>query len=160
MQRMQREQGSDKRATHRSVGELREHKEKKNGIGQMEGQADQVLRPRVRPKDLAVQHVREPGERMPITGVTAGKCPRNIFQIQAAQDVRIGSDIIRIIVINEIVPTHRQVNGEGKECEQQRDENWPGGCFHELSKMRKECRQAAEGFARFKKVWKKVNRVE
>ena len=63
--------------------------------------------------------------------------------------MRVGGDVIRIIVVNEIISAHREVHCKGKEREQQGDENWPGRYFHELSKIPKECRHVFNDFARF-----------
>ena len=52
---------------------------------------------RVGPINLPVQHVRKPGERMPVAGVTGRESPGNRFAPQAGPHPRILGQILRII---------------------------------------------------------------
>ena len=45
------------------------------GVGQVEGQVDQVVAGRVQPEELHVQQMGKPGERVPVAGVDAGEGP-------------------------------------------------------------------------------------
>src|SRR5215467_13725770 len=61
---------------------------------------------------------------MPIRRVASPKRPRNSLPGQALRDAVVGSDIKRIIKIDEAEASHRPIDGEG--CNGQRNANSPG----------------------------------
>src|ERR1051325_3134867 len=64
------------------------------------------------PEQGEVEHVREPGDGVPVAGVAAGEGPIDVIESQARLDARILRDIKAIVVIHEIVPDDRPVEQE------------------------------------------------
>ena len=58
----------------------------------------------VEPIKLAIKHVRDGGERMPIAGMHMGKGPGNSMKGEATLDDGIFVDVGIVIVIEESVP--------------------------------------------------------
>ena len=71
-----------------------------------------MLRAGVRAEQLAVEHVRKPGERMPVAGMNGGEGPAEAGQRQAAFDERVFGDVVRVVV------THKRVGADGQEHHQ------------------------------------------
>ena len=73
---------------------------------------DQQMPTRIQAKDLAVEHVGNPCERMPVGGVKCRECPRDSGQRQAAVHNRVLADIPVVIQDDELVVHHLGVHGE------------------------------------------------
>jgi len=61
----------------------------------------------------------KPGDGMPIAGVAGCKRRLNIFPFQTALNVRIGRDVIGVVVIDEIVSQRGDVDGKCHEGQQE-----------------------------------------
>ena len=48
----------------------------------------------------------EPGDRNGVTGVSSGECPLQIRPVKTPQDVDVFLDILRVVIVDELVPTH------------------------------------------------------
>src|SRR6266566_4901754 len=81
--------------------------------------ACQVMSPTFRPKELAVCHVREPGKRMPVTGVIGGQGPSEACPTQSAVHVGIGSNVNWVIVVYKIIVDRRQENPRHEQAQQE-----------------------------------------
>ena len=72
-------------------------------------------------KQLAIEHVRNRRERMPVLGVNMGEGPLDPWPRQAAAHVRIVEHVKRIVVINELVTAgltkHRPRDGDQKNAD-------------------------------------------
>ena len=79
---------------------------------------------RVQPVELVIDRVRQPGQRMPVGGVTRGKRPPDRLPSQAAY-VSVGGDVLAIVQHEKAVAQHRRVDGKrhGREsgAQQQRE---------------------------------------
>ena len=64
---------------------------------------------RVEPKKFTVQHVRQPGQGMPITCATmgGGKGPYDRLAADATVDMLILSDVDIVIIVDEAIVTDR-----------------------------------------------------
>ncbi len=62
------------------------------------------MAPRAQPIHLAIGHVRNPGQRVPVAGVPGDKRPAYAVRRQSPLYVRIVGDVVRIIVADEIAP--------------------------------------------------------
>ena len=67
---MQREQRRHHRASPDKPRHPAQHQQHQQRIGHVKQHVDQVMRARVQPKQLAIQHVRNPRDRVPV-GVLA-----------------------------------------------------------------------------------------
>ena len=81
-----------------------------------------MLRASVETKEFAVHLMRNPGERMPVDSMKCSERPLDIRPVQAVFDVDIFGDIIRIIVVDELMPADRQKYEQRGERKQQSDE--------------------------------------
>ena len=81
MARMKRKQRSNDGAGPNGTGEALQNQEQEHSIGNVQNQADKVMGARVLIEQTAIDHVRNPGQRMPIAGEPGGERPRNVLQI-------------------------------------------------------------------------------
>ena len=66
---------------------------------------------------LNIQHVREPGERMPITCVKGAEGPGGVLPGQAAKHARIVGNVLGVVVENEVTPEGRRKNKNDAACQ-------------------------------------------
>jgi len=69
---VQRVQGKERRhgkGPPQGPGHAAQHHEQEQGVGTVEQHVDEVVHARVRPEERHVEHVRQPGERVPVGGV-------------------------------------------------------------------------------------------
>src|SRR3954464_9676957 len=91
----------------------------------MEEQIRQVMQARVISEHLAVQHMREPCQGMPVRRVKCTKRPALVRRRKSAENMRIGGDVNRIIEIQELESTHRPIETCGSQCQQRIDKVFP-----------------------------------
>ena len=68
-------------------------------------------------EDLAIEHMRKPGERMPIAGGSGGEGPDDVAPTQALLDERVIRDIDAVVEADEIVSDSLEVWKEGEKEE-------------------------------------------
>src|ERR1035437_7914236 len=78
----------------------------------MKENVGEVMAPGPQTEELAVQDMRQPGQRMPVGGVCAVKSPADALPRQAALDVTVFSDVKVVIIINEAVAQGREESAE------------------------------------------------
>ena len=76
-------------------------------------------------KQRYVQHVRYPGQRMPVAGMGGCECPDNIFQIDPALDPDIFGNIQSIIEANKLMPSHLLIGAICRQQQKQTDKQFP-----------------------------------
>jgi hypothetical protein len=76
-----------------------------------------VMPARFQPVQLAIKHVCDCCEGMPVFRVNMRECPRNIAQTDTTGDPGILIDVLRIIIVNEIVPECLTKHGPGENCQ-------------------------------------------
>lgn len=86
----------------------------------MQGGVDQVLGTRIEAEERGVQLMRDPGERMPIRGISRSERPNEIGPAQARRDVGIVDHILVIVVIDEGVVTYCAIEQESDRRQKQR----------------------------------------
>src|SRR5437016_14134413 len=57
-----------------------QQKKQEYRISRMQQQVHRMMPGRTWTEELNIEHVREPGERVPIRSVNVGKCPARVFQ--------------------------------------------------------------------------------
>src|SRR6266446_5426121 len=77
----------------------------------------------VQAKELAIQHMRKPGQRVPVALRKSAKRPNKPVRAQAALDLRIFGHIRRVIQVNETIAQAPQKHHE-YENKQQEPELW------------------------------------
>ena len=58
---------------------------------------------RLQPVDLAVQHVGDGGQRMPVGGMDMGERPGNARDGEPPRHLGAVADVFRVVIINELV---------------------------------------------------------
>src|SRR2546430_14463421 len=79
-------------------------------------------------KELTIQHMRKPGQRMPVALRKSGKRPNKPVRAQAALDLRIFGHIGRVIQVNETITQARQKHHEYEDKQQKPElgrSHWP-----------------------------------
>src|SRR5439155_4946791 len=109
---MQGEKPGDERAAPKRAGHLLQKQEQEERVSSMKDQAGEVVPPRLKSEKLHVQHVGNPGERVPIGRVTALHSPRDAFPLDSAKHLRVFGDVLRIVVIDKLVVEHRPESGQ------------------------------------------------
>jgi hypothetical protein len=75
-------------------------------------------------KQLAIQHVGEPRERMPIGLLERRKCPAEIDQAKAGINVEVSDNILAVVEAEELVVydsgSIQQQSSEHEQCAQER----------------------------------------
>src|SRR5437016_6937990 len=70
---------------------------------------------------LAVEHMRDRRQRMPVHGVNMGECPGNAAEADAACYFSVLINVARIVVVNEVVPESLAKNKPGQRGEKKAD---------------------------------------
>jgi hypothetical protein len=76
-----------------------------------------MVQSRFCPKELNIEHVRQPRKWMPIAGVKRAERPAHVWPRQTAEGVWIVRNVLGIIVENEITPQHRPKNKQHGACQ-------------------------------------------
>ena len=64
---------------------------------------------RIEAEPGAIEHVRNPGQRMPIRGVSSFEGPQNSGPAQAAVNVKVAKNVCRIVEGDEAVAAQRSI---------------------------------------------------
>ena len=79
------------------------------------------MRAWIQPKELAIEHVRDRGEGMPVLGMNMRERPRDATPAQSRTHVRVIEHVKRIVIINELVmerlSEHRPRDRDQKEAD-------------------------------------------
>ena len=104
VQRMYGKNSGDNEASQDGVrGPLQYPKQEQN-VGGMKEDIDEVMRSRIQAKQLAIEHVRQPCNRMPVGLFKASKRPGDVRWLQSRGDVWIVGDVGVIIPeLDEVV---------------------------------------------------------
>lgn len=78
---------------------------------------------RIQREQLAIQHVRDPRERMPIRGMSVSKGPNDPLHFEAREDVRVLIHIFFVVVIDEVVSEGLTENEPGDGEKKNADNN-------------------------------------
>jgi hypothetical protein len=90
---MQREHRSDKCGGPQCTGHSSQQQEHQHRVGRVKEQVREMVAHRFKPENLEVEHVRNPGERMPVARMPGGECPFQGFEIDAVLDVLVLGDV-------------------------------------------------------------------
>jgi hypothetical protein len=75
VQGMQGKESGDQRTQPELRGQAVQEEQEKQGVGNMEQHTGQVVAGGIESVELAVEHVGEPGQGVPIVGIDRGECP-------------------------------------------------------------------------------------
>src|SRR5262245_858815 len=85
----------------------------------MQERIDQVMTRRLHAEQLAIDHVGNPCQRMPIRSVSRAKCPRDIGPGQACGNVRVFEDVIAVVNVDKVMADSRQIAEKRQKTEQE-----------------------------------------
>ena len=80
-----------------------QHEEEPYRHGRVQQHIGEVVPPRCQTVDLAVEHVRDPRQRMPVAVVTATEDPGDSVPGESLTDVRVGIHVHVVINVDELV---------------------------------------------------------
>jgi hypothetical protein len=78
---------------------------------------------RVCTEQLAIEHKRKPGQRVPVGRVVGGKSPDDTFPSQTVQNLRIFVYVVFVIIINKIKIAYLLENQQGAQYQDKIREN-------------------------------------
>jgi len=84
----------------------------------MEQDIDEMLRPNIRAEHARIEHVRKPGQRMPVAPVPGGEGPFDSAPRQTRFNVAV-LDINRVVENHQCRVPHRQICQHGNQRKQQ-----------------------------------------
>lgn len=87
----------------------------------MDNDIRKMMAGRIETIKLAVDHVRNPGERMPVAGMDMDEGPADAARRKAATDLRILEDVIAVIKVDEFVAQRLAKNEPGNRAEKNND---------------------------------------
>jgi len=119
--RVEREQQRGRSARALPCSEARQQREHERRAERVQQGVLQVRRGSARAEQAHVDHVREPGERVPIAGVEGGEGPGHAVEREPARDVRIAGDVLLVVEAQERERAHRRVHPERYGGDQRRD---------------------------------------
>jgi hypothetical protein len=117
---MQRKKRGDRQAAPAISGCLVKQKKEQDAVQRMKKHAGGVVSRGVQAEELAVGHVREPGQRSPNTHVERGrgKRPASVLPGKPGANVRIRRDIQGIVVLHKVALKGIEVSGQSNGGEQ------------------------------------------
>jgi hypothetical protein len=99
-----------------------ENQKEQQGVCYMKNEIHQVVPPRTHSEELNIQHVGEPRQGMPVTGMTRREGPFKTFHGQTGLYLRVLGDIHIIIIVDELMILHLPVDGCGNYYQGKADE--------------------------------------
>ena len=127
LQRMQGEEGGHQRTSPKRAGHRVQHEEEQQNVGGVKEQVAQVVPAGLETEELAVEHVRHPGDGMPVR-LLAMHILEGPLQARRGQSLlhdRVGRDVVGVVVIDEVKTRHPPEHGEGDEGQGQAGVKFP-----------------------------------
>ena len=113
---MQRKQQGHNQAASAIPGRLGQHPEQQHRIHRVQQQIRFVMPPGVKRKEVVVNGMRQPGQRMPVRRVKGGERPLHRLPIQLL-DLGVVHDIRLIVQVDERMLLHRGVDDQSRRHE-------------------------------------------
>src|SRR5205814_5901876 len=84
----------------------------------------------VEAEELAIEHVRQPGQRVPVGRLQGGEGPGHRLRVQTRLDVGVAEDVLVVVVVHEAVAVNGGVHdqgdhGQGQRHRPSRHQAWP-----------------------------------
>src|SRR6266404_5039290 len=111
MQRVNRKYCGDKCASPKSGRDLLKQQKKKDRARAVQQNINEVMRTRFQAEDLAIEHVRDRRQWMPVMRMNVSERPLNVGPAQPGLNLTVLADVGRIIVIHESVSQRLPKNG-------------------------------------------------
>ena len=127
MERVNRKQGRDQRTWPKRAGQSPQREKQENCRGGMQPDVRPMMSPWLKTVELAIQHVRQRGERMPVVGMHTGEGPPNSVRREARADPRILVNVFVVVVVDELVSQRLAKDNPHDRHEQETDETGENG---------------------------------
>ena len=88
---------------HRAPVIWRRTRKSRIAVARVKEDIGEMMSARIQTIKLTVQHMGNPGQRMPVGGMEMGEGPDDSLDRQTARDLRILIDIVAVIKIDELV---------------------------------------------------------
>ena len=82
-----------------------------------------MVRSRVHPEKLNIQHMGQPGQGVPVGRIEGGKCPPDAVRLQTLPNVRIVDEVLAVVETDKIMVAHLPKDGKRCKDEKQTDQN-------------------------------------
>jgi len=109
---VKREEGRHKGAGPQITRHHPENRKQEKGVENMKKQTGQVVRTRMQTEQVAVRHVGKPRQGMPVVSLRGGEGAGDVLHSKPPLHPRILGDILRIIIVDEVVIPYLPVHGE------------------------------------------------
>lgn len=110
---MKRKKRRDESAAPRCPGHALQQQKQNDRAQGVNGHIHHVRAAGAKTKNLAVKHVRQPRQRMPVDGITNGcESPRNVRRRKTVTDVDVLGHIFFVVEPDEAVRPHRPIDDE------------------------------------------------
>ena len=146
---MEGKEGGDEGAAPEGAGHSVEEQKEKERVGDVEAEAGEMMAGRAQAVELHIQHVGEPGQRVPVGRVAGGESPPEALECQPGLDMEVFRDVIGIVKGDEPAAENGPVGEQGDEAEQQAEKELAGGvgsvhCDFGAERASSSCRAAAK----------------
>ncbi len=128
MQGVQREDEGHETAAPPCAGDPFQEREQKQSVARMEHDIRHVMRAAAKAEKLAIQHVEKPREWKPVRRFSGSESPNHAVSGQPVADVRVTSDVSRIVIVDEFVIGNLTVDGGDGQDQKQPDPEITSGC--------------------------------
>jgi hypothetical protein len=115
-----KERGHERAPPERARGPAQQQEEE-HAIQRVECQAAPVVCSGIHPEELDVEHVREPGRRVPVAGLQRREGPPRAFQGQPGLHARVLAHVQVVVVAHEVASPDRGECRTGRDDQQNRD---------------------------------------
>ena len=119
---MEREQGCDQGAAPEGAGHLAENQEEQEGGGKVESEVGEMMSGRLQSVELGIQHVREPGDRMPVGRVAGAESPVQAIEREAGLHPGIPGYVGGVVQGDEIAPGDGPPGERSEQAQQQTEQ--------------------------------------
>ena len=86
--------------------------------GGVQEHVGQVVATGLQSVEIAVQHVREPGQRVPVERLVRGDCPGDCLTGQAVLDVCVVEDVVIVVEVDDVVADRLAKDDDHRQHEQ------------------------------------------
>src|SRR5437588_6072583 len=119
---MNRKQRRHPKAAPLSAGGSQQQPEQQSNVQGVQQNADKMMARGIQAEQLAIEHVGDPSERVPVGNIESSERPTDVLEREAGLNVRIEGDVGIVIVVNESIAGGGIVERQGAGDEQQRQD--------------------------------------
>ena len=119
VQRMQRKQRCYRQTRPGQSGRILQQQKQQHHIRRMQQKIDVMVPRGIKPKNLAIERMRQPRHRMPVSRMKRGERPLQRLPVQAALHLRILQNVNGVVKIGELIARNGVIESERSGHQQQ-----------------------------------------